>query len=339
MLQYFQMSFLILGIGIRKREKIVDSKECINKKQTDILKAFCAIVVMLGHFAASMDGFLMNILNRGGVLGVGIFFFISGFGLMEGMKRNPCYLEGFLARRCKTLLIPLFISHGSMLGIRIAMKLIKFSDLFSIKEVLRLVNWYIYVIAFFYLLFYFVYKFCPKLKGTIIITFIIVLMNFFLYFIDFNRLFYGGNVCFIVGLWLSLFEKEIFSLFKNNYAATCFFSILALCIGVFAFLKMGYANFWGDFLGRNISSLAVVFLMILFLMKFEWHNRILSWLSNFYYEIYLVHAYVLCIFEEQGKYIYNNSYINYFMGLILSIGLAVILHYISGLIQNLQKKK
>ena len=44
MLQYFQMSFLILGIGIRKREKIVDSKECINKKQTDILKAFCAIV-------------------------------------------------------------------------------------------------------------------------------------------------------------------------------------------------------------------------------------------------------------------------------------------------------
>ena len=74
-------------------------------------------------------------------------------------------------------------------------------------------------------------------------------------------------------------------------------------------------------------------------MKFEWHNRILSWLSNFYYEIYLVHAYVLCIFEEQGKYIYNNSYINYFMGLILSIGLAVILHYISGLIQNLQKKK
>lgn len=97
MLQYFQISFLILGIGIRKREKIVDSKECINKKQTDILKAFCAIVVMLGHFAASMDGFLMNILNRGGGIRSWNILFHFRFWTDGGYEKKPLLFRGVLS--------------------------------------------------------------------------------------------------------------------------------------------------------------------------------------------------------------------------------------------------
>lgn len=88
----------------------------IDKNLTDVVKMLACVMVALHHYSAyviSVD-YNNNIVlqafsTQGGYLGVALFFFMSGFGLMMSEKRHHLNCFPFLKKRLSKVLIPSII--------------------------------------------------------------------------------------------------------------------------------------------------------------------------------------------------------------------------------------
>lgn len=84
----------------------------LSKSLTDFLKLSCAILVLSHHYAKylfhnGVDNTLIRILStHGGFIGVAVFFFISGYGLMESEKRKHMTVSSFISKRISKVYIP-----------------------------------------------------------------------------------------------------------------------------------------------------------------------------------------------------------------------------------------
>lgn len=83
---------------------------------TDVLKLLAAIMVAMGHYSGFALNYVENPLYRGIVmfgsgLGVNIFFFLSGYGLMMSEKRHHLSFYDFVKRRLMRVYFPvIFVS-------------------------------------------------------------------------------------------------------------------------------------------------------------------------------------------------------------------------------------
>lgn len=90
----------------------------IDKGTSDFLKIISALLVMFSHLFAvkSQVGYSLNplewcIRSQGGNIGVAIFFFLSGYGLMKSeMKSHLSFGMFFRKRFCKIYLPVLLVT-------------------------------------------------------------------------------------------------------------------------------------------------------------------------------------------------------------------------------------
>lgn len=93
------------------------SKEFLNPTdiiQTKSIKGILSILIMLGHIFATK-----NIMNNGidllivspGFLYVGMFFFYSGFGLVQGYINKKSYLHNFLYKIFSKIYVPFILMN------------------------------------------------------------------------------------------------------------------------------------------------------------------------------------------------------------------------------------
>ena len=88
----------------------------LNRNLTDIVKFLACILVALGHFCghaiSTGDTNLLYqaISTQGGFLGVALFFFLSGYGLMMSERKAHLTLLSFLKRRYLKIYLPCVLS-------------------------------------------------------------------------------------------------------------------------------------------------------------------------------------------------------------------------------------
>lgn len=83
-------------------------------KESDILKVLAACLVVMAHYCAYLlhfDTFSNAVIIKAlsaqcGKVGVGIFFMLSGYGLMESHKRAPLSFVAFLKKRLLKIYLP-----------------------------------------------------------------------------------------------------------------------------------------------------------------------------------------------------------------------------------------
>ena len=89
----------------------------IDRGVTDVMKFLAALTVVLHHYSQYVyqNNLPGNAVygafdSYGGFIAVGVFFFLSGFGLMESEKRHHLAFVPFMKRRCLRVYLPVLLA-------------------------------------------------------------------------------------------------------------------------------------------------------------------------------------------------------------------------------------
>lgn len=83
----------------------------LSKSTTNALKGISAIEIMIGHLGIATGWMLLYPNRKAGILFVGLFFFISGYGLMFSYLRNKNYLKNFLIKKVVIIIVPAYLVY------------------------------------------------------------------------------------------------------------------------------------------------------------------------------------------------------------------------------------
>lgn len=278
------------------------SDEFMSKEYTTSLRGVCALAIMLCHIRITNFAPL-NVFNYLGNPIVGIFFFLSGYGMLTRIKQIGIdnYMNGFILKRC----VPLFVEY-------IFVWIFYFVCMFSVsgnfnflKEIITPHSWFIIMIEVLYIVFYIGYKlFKDNLKGLIIFVTIfelalIVALSAF----GADEFWYLSLLCFSGGM--------IYSVVNLNKKKTLplifgFGALAVVATGAEYVLsdKPKIIVLWALIYNVSVLSLAIVALSVGRYVRFK--NPVFELCGKMSLEIYLLHGVFQYVFKEI-KPIYNNS--------------------------------
>lgn len=296
---------------------------------TNELKGLAILTVIFGHigyFLVTGNLFLYPLSTISGV-GVDIFLFLSGYGLVFSAMKKSRTIGNFYKDRLSKLLVPFwivlvifflldfFVLNKGYSAISIVSSFLGFFPTAHIYEDINSPLWYFTFILFYYLIFPLVFiKKRPWLSAIIIYLISYVLLAFNFGFISGVNYFYSTHYwAFPLGVFLgwllniqklkSISSSLITKINKSNFLLifkNIFYWLLILTL----LFVIGYASYSG--MGRNINMEQAVSVMvalsfvILFLIK-KVDIRLFSLLGIYSYEIYLLHWPILYRYDVLFK--------------------------------------
>lgn len=296
----------------------------MNKKisyiQTNIIKGIAILLVLLGH---------LNIVDKGGCYGVTLFLFISGYGLMCSYIKNG--LSQFWRKRIKGVWIPyllvtiLWIIIDYFCGTIYNLPTM-ISSLLGLNNVVDITMWYIKFLIYWYLLFFLIFKFVKNnnfkiifLLGAAVFCFLLCKINFFAPYSE-------GAVYFIffpLGVIYKFFEERLENV-KYNYD-------LPVLLLLLIFIKRT------DTISIVVSNLFFCYLVIkIVLISDSIKNKLLVFLGNVSYEIYLLEGVFLTKYMFIRNYI-SNDLLYIFFYIVFVVILAYLYHKLLRLVESIKR--
>lgn len=300
MLFFYLAIFASLFFGLRvKRAGFYD--DFLGRKQTDAVKGLFILMVLLSHSIlevqatgtyplATVDIIGYRIRTGFGQLVIVMFFFYSGYGVMEAIKgKGKEYIDSFPRHRVLTTLLNFdvavlfFIGLNLLMGVRMDLNQIAWS--FVAWKNVGNSNWYIFVILYCYLASWVSAKVFPRNSlRLVLMTFLLVLAGeALLSFVKHGETrWYDTLLCYPVGMCFSLF-KERFSAFVRRYYLPSL--VLVLAVFLFFHFQRWIPALRG--LTYNAKSIAFCLLVVLVTMKVKVGNRLLYWAGASVFPIYI----------------------------------------------------
>lgn len=304
---------LLIVTGSKFADKNQFYKNILSDNQSNTLRGICAIEIVLGHIGIATESLLLYPYRKAGILFVGIFFMLSGYGLSYGVSYKEKYLEHFFLKRVIKILIPAVV-------IWIIAKYIQMiidPPVYYVTSFIKSTNWYVWEILGCYFCFWLVYKLFDKIGGMSKYKWggviIVCCTAFFIgtaHYLGVERAWYGSTICFPLGISYQQYEEKLEKIFQPKLLKI----ILLLLIEVSAICIFYISEeVVGDVIARNVAALAFCIIICLMLQKITLCNRVSIWLGKCSYEIYLIHFNVIFIAQQ---YIPNKS--------LLSISITII---------------
>jgi peptidoglycan/LPS O-acetylase OafA/YrhL len=334
---------------------------------TNELKGVGILTVLFGHigyFLVNDNRFLFPLSAISGV-GVDLFLFLSGYGLMVSAIRKARSRKEFYKDRLIKLFVPFWIALAFFFlldffvlnkGYSAVTVISSFLGYFPIANLYSDINsplWYFTLILFYYLLFPLVFmKKRPWLSAIIIfaLTYLILAINFG--FMGGVRYFYSvhywafpigatiaGIVCQTQGLQVRVSQtignlnKGVVSKICKNFAH---YALMAALTFVIAYTSY-YSGVGKSFnIEQLISIVTTLAFTALFLLK-KMEIRLFSLLGLYSYEIYLLHWPILYRYDVLFRFL--PAWLAMFLYLALFVGMAWLLQKVSEKIVNIFLKK
>lgn len=101
---------ILAGLSVNK----VDQQP-FSLLQTSALRGICAIEIMIGHIGLATGSLVLYPNRKAGILFVGIFFILSGYGVAYSVDHKMDYMKHFLINRMVKLLLPAYAIKVIML--------------------------------------------------------------------------------------------------------------------------------------------------------------------------------------------------------------------------------
>lgn len=310
----------------------------ISKKQTNALsqvnilalRGICAFEIMIGHIGLATGSKWLYLNRKAGILFVGIFFMLSGYGLRYSLDTKTDYLNRFLINHfIKIFPIAYIVFLLGTLGCHLINGMpINRLWFISIKDFLSGANWYVGEILLLYLIYWLSYKFINKIIGKNIILGASLILILCCYFLKFDKPWYGSTICFWLGIVWYENEKKIIDKFSKNVMFYCLVGFIFIS-SMLLFMIDGNGII-GLVFARNMASAAFCVLIILILYNVKIGNKITNILGIESYALYLIHPWIITILKE-----FNFNLILFSWIIILgSIGVAFVLTYIMKLVDK-----
>lgn len=297
-----ELLFAVFFLLFLYKIKFGVSDEFMSKDYTTYLRGVCALAIMLCHIRITNFAPL-NVFNYLGNPIVGIFFFLSGYGMLTRIKQIGIdnYMNGFILKRC----VPLFVEYIFVWIFNFVCMFLVSGNFNFLKEIITPHSWFIIMIEVLYIVFYIGYKlFKDNLKGLIIfVTIFELAVIIALSAFGVDECWYLSLLCFSGGM--------IYSVVKLNEKKTLplifgFGAVAVVATGAEYVLsdKPKIIVLWALIYNVSVLSLAIVALSVGRYVRFK--NPVFELCGKMSLEIYLLHGVFQFVFKEI-KPIYNNS--------------------------------
>lgn len=297
-----ELLFAVFFLLFLYKIKFGVSDEFMSKDYTTYLRGICALAIMLRHIRIT-DFAPLNVFDYLGNPIVGIFFFLSGYGMLTRIKQTGIdnYMNGFILKRC----VPLFVEYIFVWIFNFVCMFLVSGNFDFLKKIITPYSWFIIMIEVLYIVFYIGYKlFKDNLKRLIIFVTIselalIIALSVF----GVGECWYLSLLCFSGGM--------IYSVVNLNKKRTLplifgFGALAVVATGAEYVLsdKPKIIVLWALIYNVSVLSLAIVALSVGRYVRFK--NPVFELCGKMSLEIYLLHGVFQYVFKEI-KPIYNNS--------------------------------
>ena len=329
---YFYLALLLIPmLTIRKRKE--EDGLIMDSYSTTCLKGLICIYVLLHNIGLDYEGntpIVAKICEHTGGIGVGIFFFLSAFGIIRSYqsKGNKYLLKLIFVNCIKLFLISFIINlliylvyhQGQFETTDLLLRLFNL-DVFNNFNSMNRHGWYIPTIIGMYLIFSLVFFLCSKLKSDkkfyiagFILAFIAIGFRLGAIIADSGRLYTRELPCFAIGCLYAMYYDKTNKLF-NKY----FYQGLIVLIAAVLF---------GMFFSEPIGAYGACLLIILLSQRITYKNNIMNFLGKI-----CIYLYLFLHFTQMGLQQYReNQYwwtlTNIGLDLVLSLLLYLVLYLI-----------
>ncbi|MGN0327051.1 MAG: acyltransferase family protein [Lachnospiraceae bacterium] len=327
-------------------------EDVLGREHSKELLGFFAVFIVLHHLVqqvgvsnAGVIGFLENF----GVCFVGMFFFFSGYGLLQSYHKKPDYLKGFLRNRLPSILIPFYVCTAVYVLNSIFLE----QEPFTIRTILQLLGillindqaWYIVEIALLYILFWVIFSLVKKENhamlimgiGTLFLTGGSLMLGHGESWFQ-GEWWYNATLLFWVGMLFAKYQTTLLSFLRKHYIRILAASVVLFFVFYRCTLYMlQYHGYWTEYaeisyaqsIADKWMTLAVQLPMVFFFVitilvlgqKIKCHNAVLGFLGTISLELYLIHNFFLKKFS-----FISGTGMYFLLVLFCSILAAAILH-------------
>lgn len=306
----------------------------LEKEQTLPIKGVFVLLVFFRHFRGYVDmdyGVLNHLFvlldSRFSQLIVTMFFFYSGYGIFEQIKKNKSYADNFITHR----ILPTYINFAFCVLIYFLLCIIRMKgNFFSMQEIILSFvgwkdcfgnsNWFMFVTFCIYILLY--VSFLKKWRNDRLI-FNIVFFNFLtiglavILFIYKKHYWYNTLFCFNLGIWYSNYKQQIESFLKisKNYAIIFVISVISFLLSFFLIETQSPLFI--------IKALLFTVLFVLCQMKFLFTpSKIYSQLGKHIFSVYMLQRIPFILLTDLA--LNKNIYLFFIGTLISTIAIATV---------------
>ena len=145
--------FLLIIIGMQKTDRTV--KEVLQIEQVNVLKGICAVEILIGHIGLQTNALVLYANRKAGILFVGVFLFLSGYGLMYSRDNKYGYMDGFIIKKSVHILLPAYFIYFLMQFAEVLLEQ-DLSILWNIIDIHNFIvsnNWFVWEILVLYVMF------------------------------------------------------------------------------------------------------------------------------------------------------------------------------------------
>lgn len=270
------------------------NEDFLSKNQGIILKGIMAIGIILHHLTLQYnnDLIILKPFKYIGFLFVGLFFFISGFGLTISMLTKKDYFSNSKTRILKVLM-PFLIAVLVYTLYYIILQDIEGKNIFFIVKYC----WFIYEIIGLYILYFLLYKKMNFKKATTVNCTIIIVFSIIIYISGESSIWYKSIFAFIMGIIIGRYKKEFINWINEKYWIKMI--ILIILLGIFLGMSKYFDFGILEILTYNVGTMLFILICLMFLAKIkDFNNSILKYFGSISFEIYLYHGLVIDLFSR-----------------------------------------
>lgn len=311
------------------------NKNYMSRENTLSIRGICALVVVMHHILLDIgrvgkpnyfDNLQLTASTVVTYLAVAIFFFYSGYGLMYSLQNKNNYLCGFIKHRLSKIFVPYALVVVIYALVKTAVEKITFSDIvksFVIGDPVADNSWYIIAIIIFYFLFWVSFKFIKNQNAAIIVlVFLTFVYAFVCAIIGFNAHWFNSVFAFPLGIIWAKYRENILSFAGKKYL----FLFLSSWIAFAAFFAAKKLLSGADAVFGCFAAVFFVIAIMAVFMKVTLKNKILNFIGEISFELYMIHGLFVYLFKRVD-FVINNSFFFALCVFAASIISACIMHY------------
>lgn len=300
----FLILFLLLCVWKMKFSKF--NEGYIGKDSTTSIKGIFAIIILFSHLCgyvsisnSIIDRSFASILGLIGQLMVVIFFFYSGYGIIQSYKSKPTYPKSFFRCRILKTLTHFDIAVFFYLILSLAMTLFfgqsrpweDYAFAWIGWTSLGNSNWFIFITLLLYaitLLSFFIAEAINKHRELLTTIFVSILSvaAYFLLAKFKESYWYDTLFCYACGMWFALLADKMNALFKAK--PLFHYGAIAASILLFFGTYVVWQMFFSHPLLYNIVSCAFCIALVLITTVVKIQNPVLLWLGKYSFLIYIL---------------------------------------------------
>lgn len=293
-------------------------EDYISKEQSGSFKGIFAMMIFLSHIRSFVsaqfpgDRLYSEVFTLLGQMTVVMFFFYSGFGIMESIKCKPGYMHGFFKNRIVKLILDYNIVSLAYMLYRTCTGtffswdryLLSWCGWETVADVNARGNWFMFVILQLYLITLLmsfllrrVFRQDGKKYQYLLTVTVMILSVGFMYLLHCSgRGEYWYNTLFVYGFGMlyAVLRKRIEKAMRKT---VCYLAALAaVCAGVGVILLLDLT----DVISYSVMSCLFAAFLTLISMHVRIQNPVLVWLGKLCFSIYILQKVSMVVFRDLG---------------------------------------